>query len=70
MSKTKSISLEKITEILRSPRFWLIGLASLMYALIQGGGFVDIEMFLIIQNWALGAAGIGTIDRFGTRFSE
>ena len=57
---------KKIIGIFRSPRFWLVGLASLMYALIQGGGFVDIEVFLVIQNWALGAAGVGTVDRFGT----
>lgn len=66
MTKNNTIS-PKIIAILGSPRFWLIGLASVMYGLMQSGGFADIEIFLIIQNWALGAAGVGTVDRLGTK---
>ena len=67
MSKKAEVFTTKIGSILGSPRFWLIGLASLMYGLMQSGGFAEIEIFLIVQNWALGAAGVGTVDRLGTK---
>jgi hypothetical protein len=58
--------MKKIGALLASRRFWLLGIAALVWGLLQGGVIPE-EIANPIILWALSVAGLGTIDKFSRR---
>ena len=56
--------MEKLKDLLGSPRFWGLVLAAVLY-ILAGYGIVPTEAALPVANLAIGAVGVGTLDRLG-----
>jgi hypothetical protein len=56
--------MEKFKELMQSPRFWGLVVAAILY-ILSGYGIVPSEAAIPVATLALGAVGVGTIDRLG-----
>jgi len=56
--------MEQLKELILSKRFWGLALAAILY-ILSGYGIVPSEIATPLSGLALGAVGVGTVDRLG-----
>lgn len=56
----------KVSGVLGSPRFWMVVIASVAFGLMEAG-LIDASVAKALIAAFGGAAGVGTIDRLGTK---
>ena len=56
--------MEKFKELMGSPRFWGLVVAAILY-ILAGYEIVPNEAAIPVATLAIGAVGVGTVDRLG-----